>query len=62
MDVKAPWGKYSRVCGVSVDEGAVIRSWELLRRSALDVVFRTTLRSGASFAEDLVGVRNQLER
>lgn len=61
MDVKAPWEKYSRVCGVSVDVAAVIRSWKLLRRSALDVVFRTTFVPALLSLEDLVEVRNQLK-
>lgn len=61
MDVKAPWEKYSPVCGVPVDVASVIRSWKLLRRASLDVVFRTTFVPALLSLEDLREVRSQLE-
>lgn len=48
MDIKGPLNEaaYSRVAGVPIDIGVIRRSIDILKRSGLEVVFRTTVIPG----------------
>jgi pyruvate formate lyase activating enzyme len=46
MDIKAPFDKYSEVCGTDVDIAGIKRSIEILKRGAVAYEFRTTVAPG----------------
>jgi pyruvate formate lyase activating enzyme len=62
MDIKAPLTEaaYSRVAGVRVDLNAIRRSIELLKRSGLEVVFRTTAIPGLVEEPELARIVDSL--
>jgi pyruvate formate lyase activating enzyme len=62
MDVKAPLTpeEYSRVAGVRVDLRQVKRSIEILKRSDLEVTFRTTVIPGLVQEPQLAAIRKAL--
>lgn len=43
MDIKAPWQCYDRLAGIAVDTAAIRTSVELIARSGIPHVFRTTV-------------------
>ncbi len=62
MDVKAPLTdeEYSRVAGVSTDVEAIRRSIEILRCSAIETVFRTTVIPRLVEEPELARIRRAL--
>ncbi|HPD01068.1 MAG TPA: anaerobic ribonucleoside-triphosphate reductase activating protein [Acetivibrio sp.] len=46
MDIKAPFDKYSEVCGTDVDIAQIKRSIEILKRGIVAYEFRTTVAPG----------------
>lgn len=58
MDVKAPFGKYSGICGAKVDVEKIRKSIELVKK-AKDYEFRTTVAPGLS-EEDLPEIAGQI--
>jgi pyruvate formate lyase activating enzyme len=53
MDIKAPLDRYSEVAGVSVRVEDIARSAEIVRRSELKYMFRTTVVPGLLGREDI---------
>lgn len=52
MDIKAPLGKYSKVCASNVDTDKIRQSIKLIKTSNIDYEFRTTVvRSQLSFED-----------
>jgi pyruvate formate lyase activating enzyme len=62
MDVKAPLRQkeYSAVAGVPVDIGAIKRSIKILKRSGLEIAFRTTAIPGLVEEAELESIRDSL--
>ncbi len=53
MDIKAPKGKYSLVCGRNVNLGDIEKSITLIKSQAKDFEFRTTVVPGLHTAQDI---------
>src|SRR3990167_219830 len=54
MDIKAPFGKYSSVVGVQIDEEKIQRSIRLILDSGILHEFRSTLVEGIHTGEDII--------
>ncbi len=55
MDVKAPFGKYSKVAGKTVDVGAIKDSISIIKNSDVEYEFRTTV------CKELLRIKDVLE-
>lgn len=62
MDIKAPLNEaaYSKVAGIRVNINAIQRSIAILKRSDLEIVFRTTAIPGLVEEQELEGIVNAL--
>jgi len=60
MDIKAPWEKYDKVAGKSVDVSSLKESVELILSSGLECQFRTTFVPSLLTPEDLAEIRAYL--
>ena len=60
MDIKAPFDKYNSVCCVPVDISAIKQSIELIKKSGIDFLFRTTYDKSKLFDEDIQTMTNFL--
>lgn len=58
MDIKAPSGKYSEICGIQVDMNIVKKSIALIMSSGIDYEFRTTVVPGFSIDDikEIIGL------
>ncbi len=60
MDIKAPWHKYDRLCGVGCDTDALRRSVELIAGSGVAHQFRTTRYHALLDESDYAAIRRQV--
>ncbi len=60
MDIKAPPGRYPEVVRAEVDTGKISRSLDLIRRSGLPYIFRTTVVPGLLTEADLLEIADWL--
>jgi len=62
MDVKAPLDErcYSRAAGTRVNPDIIYRSIDILKRSSIEIVFRTTVIPGLVAEEELEEIRRTL--
>ncbi len=56
MDIKAPYEKYSQVCGVEVDTEKIKRTREIIEKSGVKYEFRTTYYKTALNDEDIKNI------
>jgi len=56
MDIKAPYEKYSSVCGVSIDISKIKKSIELIINSGKDYEFRMTVIPALISSKDIIDV------
>ncbi len=61
MDIKAPLNKYSKVTKVSVDVQKISRSIELIKNSAIEHEFRSTLVEDLLTEEEVLDIGELLE-
>ncbi len=61
MDVKAPLKRYKEVTASNVKEDHIIESIELIKKSGLGYVFRTTVVPGLIGLEDIEGISKILK-
>ncbi len=59
MDFKAPYEKYSEICGTEVDIRNIMKSVNVLINSAVDYEFRTTLAPGLD-KKDIVEIAKEI--
>ncbi|MFZ5987807.1 MAG: anaerobic ribonucleoside-triphosphate reductase activating protein [Bacillota bacterium] len=59
MDIKAPFEKYEKVCGIKVKIESIKKSISLLKESAVDYEFRTTIAPGLNF-DDIIKIANEV--
>jgi pyruvate formate lyase activating enzyme len=60
MDIKAPFSKYSRVAGVSVDTDAIRRTISIINESGIPCRFRTTYDTSIISQEDIAEIKGLL--
>lgn len=61
MDIKAPFGKYSSVVGVEIDEEKIARSIRLILDSGIPHEFRSTLVDDIHTREDIIGMARLIQ-
>ena len=59
MDIKAPVEKYDAICGVTVDQGAIDKSIELLISGHVEYEFRTTIVPQLT-REDILAIAHRI--
>lgn len=61
MDIKAPFGKYSSVVGVAVDEEKIKRSIKLILNSGISHEFRSTIVSDIHTGADIIEMARMIQ-
>jgi len=61
MDIKAPFDKYNLVCCVQVDIDNIKKSIDLIKKSGIDFLFRTTYDKSKLFDKDIQTVTDFLK-
>ncbi|MFH0814594.1 MAG: anaerobic ribonucleoside-triphosphate reductase activating protein [Candidatus Falkowbacteria bacterium] len=61
MDIKAPWQKYSKIIGATVDMSAVKKSAIIILNSGVEHEFRATVLSELHSSNDIVEMAKQVK-
>jgi pyruvate formate lyase activating enzyme len=61
MDIKAPLRKYMQVTNVPVDIGLITQSITILKKSAIDYEFRTTVAPDLLTLEDVTELVSEIQ-
>ncbi len=60
MDIKSPKEKYNKAAGVKVNFGDIKKSVEILKNSAVEYEFRTTVVPGIHTKEDIIQIAREI--